>query len=152
MVIDSFESRLIAALKKFNHLLHALLAVALVIASLMVMWEFSSAVIDAIRQENLAHGFLHALGTLFIVWTLSSLISAEINYVQSGIFHLLVFVEVAITTLLRQLIVEPVQVATAGPQSNAGFNVIHYILLLAALLVAGYVHKIVSSSDTGAKT
>lgn len=146
-MIDSFEGNLISALKKFNHFLHALLAIALVIASLMVMWEFSLAVIQSVAQGNLAHGFLQSLGTLFIVWTLSSLISAEINYVQSGVFHLLVFVEVAIITLLRQLIVEPVQVATAGAQINSGFNTQHYALVLIALLIVGILHKIVSSSE-----
>jgi hypothetical protein len=45
---------------------------------------------------------LQALGTLFIVWTLSSLIAAEINYVQTGVFHVVVFIEVAMITLLRQ--------------------------------------------------
>lgn len=146
-MLDTFETKLVRALKKFNQFLHALLAIALVIASLMVMWEFSAAVIESVHQGNLAHGFLQALGTLFIVWTLSSLISAEINYVQSSVFHLVVFIEVAIITLLRQLIVEPVQVATAGGQLNEHFSILHYGLILAALLVVGILHKIVSSSD-----
>ncbi|HTH95006.1 MAG TPA: phosphate-starvation-inducible PsiE family protein [Rhodocyclaceae bacterium] len=145
-MINTFETTLVKALKKFNQFLHVLLSLALVIASLMVMWEFSIAVIHSVYQGNLAHGFLQALGTLFIVWTLSSLITAEINYVQSGVFHLIVFIEVSIITLLRQLIVEPVQVATSNGQLDS-FNITHYALVLAALLVVGILHKIVSSSD-----
>lgn len=144
-MFNSYENKLIASLKTFNHFLHALLAIALVIASLMVMWEFSVAVFESVHRGNLAHGFLQALGTLFIVWTLSSLISAEIHYVQSGVFHLLVFVEVAIITLLRQLIVEPVQVATSGGQLDANFSINHYVLVLAALLVVGILHRLVSA-------
>ena len=143
----SFEERLVWALQTFNHLLHVLLAIALVMASLMVLWEFVMAVGRAIQLDQLAHGFLQALGTLFIVWTLSSLISAEINYVQNGVFHLIVFIEVAMITLLRQLIVEPVKVATAGQNVEQVFNAWHYGLLLASLLVIGILHKLVSSSE-----
>lgn len=148
-MLTHFERGLVRALKSFNHFLHAVLALALVVASLMVMWEFTSSVVDALHQGNLAHGFLQSLGTLFIVWTLSSLIGAEINYVQSGVFHLLVFVEVAIITLLRQLIVEPVQVAAKTGGSGGEFNILHYLLVLAALLVVGVLHKIISSSEKG---
>jgi uncharacterized membrane protein (DUF373 family) len=133
-----FEDKLVATLRRFNHLLHGLLAIALVIASMMVMWEFSSAVVHAVNQGNLAHGFLQALGTLFIVWTLSSLISAEINFVQSGVFHLLVFIEVAIITLLRQLIVEPVQMAAANHDLSSSSSLVHYSLILAATTRSGY--------------
>jgi uncharacterized membrane protein (DUF373 family) len=144
---EMFEDRLVKALRAFNHFLHVLLAIALVMASLMVLWEFVMAVAHAIQMNQLAHGFLQALGTLFIVWTLSSLISAEINYVQNGVFHLVVFIEVAMITLLRQLIVEPVKVATAGQSSEQIFSAWHYGLLLASLLVIGILHKLVSSSE-----
>ncbi|NTV93764.1 MAG: hypothetical protein HGA72_11060 [Chlorobiaceae bacterium] len=142
-----FEVHLLRALHAFNHILHALLAIALVLASLMVMWEFSIAVFHSFEKNDLAHGFLQALGTLFIVWTLSSLIAAEINYVQNGVFHVVVFIEVAMITLLRQLIVEPVKIATAGQSIDLlGFNPWHYGLLLASLLVIGILHKLVTSS------
>ena len=147
VMIASFEDRLLSALRAFNHILHALLAIALVLASLMVMWEFCVAVFHALEVNNLAHGFLQALGTLFIVWTLSSLISAEINYVQTGVFHVVVFIEVAMITLLRQLIVEPVKIATAGQNIEQLFNPWHYGLLLGSLLVIGILHNLVTSSE-----
>ncbi|NTW99518.1 MAG: hypothetical protein HGB35_06255, partial [Geobacteraceae bacterium] len=78
---ELFEDRMVRALRAFNHFLHVLLAIALVMASMMVLYEFVIAVLHAIQLNQLAHGFLQALGILFIVWTLSSLISAEINYV-----------------------------------------------------------------------
>ncbi|NTU90436.1 MAG: hypothetical protein HGB29_02610 [Chlorobiaceae bacterium] len=144
---ELFEDRLVRALRGFNHFLHVLLAIALVMASMMVLWEFVMAVVHAVQKNQLSHGFLQALGTLFIVWTLSSLISAEINYVQNGVFHLVVFIEVAMITLLRQLIVEPVKVATAGQTPEQVFNAWHYGLLLASLMVIGILHKLVSSSE-----
>lgn len=146
-MIATFEDRLLGALRAFNHILHAFLALALVLASMMVVWEFSAAVVHAVEMHNLAHGFLQALGTLFIVWTLSSLISAEINYVQTGVFHVVVFIEVAMITLLRQLIAEPVRTATSGQNLEQLFNPWHYGLLLASLLVIGILHKLVTSSE-----
>jgi uncharacterized membrane protein (DUF373 family) len=146
-MITNFEDRLLSSLRNFNHILHAFLALALVLASLMVVWEFSVAVVHAVELNNLAHGFLQSLGTLFIVWTLSSLISAEIHYVQTGVFHVVVFIEVAMITLLRQLIVEPVKIATAGQNTEQLFNAWHYGLLLASLLVIGILHKLVTSSE-----
>lgn len=148
--MTSFEGRLLSYLRGFNHILHAILAVVLVLASLMVLWEFFVSVVHAFEANNLAHGFLQSLGTLFIVWTLSSLISAEINYVQTGIFHVVVFIEVAMISLLRQLIVEPVRTATAstaGQSLDQLFNPWHYSLLLASVLVIGILHKLVTSSE-----
>ena len=146
-MIASFEDRLLSTLRAFNHILHAFLAIALVLASIMVLWEFIMAVVHSFEINNLAHGFLQALGTLFIVWTLSSLISAEINYVQTGVFHVVVFIEVAMITLLRQLIVEPVRTVTAGQSLEQATNTWHYGLLLASLLVIGILHKLVTSSE-----
>lgn len=142
----NFEANLLTILKNFNHFLHAMLAFALVVASLMVMWEFTSAVLTSVFENNIAHGFLQALGSLFIVWTLSSLISAEINYVQTGVFQLTVFIEVAIITLLRQLIVEPVQAVATNGMALSEQAIMQHLLVLAALLIVGVVHKLVSSS------
>jgi len=147
----TFDEWLVRQLRAFNHVLHLLLAIALVIASSMVIWQFATEVIDALGTGHLAQGFLKSMGTLFIVWTLSALISAEINYVQTGIFYVLVFVEVAIITLLRQLIIEPVQMATASPVSQQQFNSLHYGLLLAALLIVGVLHRLVRHGQNDIK-
>ena len=142
-VKTTFDDWLVRQLRRFNHVLHLLLAVALVLASAMVIWQFATEVVEAVGTGHLARGFLHAMGTLFIVWILSALISAEINFVQTGVFNALVFVEVAMITLLRQLIIEPVQMATASPDSQLQFNPLHYGLLLAALLIVGLLHRLV---------
>ncbi len=144
----NFDDLLIHQLRSFNHVLHLLLAIALVVASFMVIWQFGTEVVDAVKTGHLAQGFLHSLGTLFIAWTLSSLISAEINYVLTGVFHLLVFVEVAMITLLRQLIIEPVQMVTVPLDSQQQFNPWHYGLLLAALLIVGVLHRLVRVTRT----
>ncbi len=138
-----FEQKLITSMKNFNQLIHVLLALALGIACVMVIWDFGLKAAEAWQAGNAANGFFHALGSLFILWTLSTLISAEMSYLQTGRIYVRVFVEVAMISVIREMIVQPVQVISNGG-SESNFNPIHYGLLLAALLVIGVVYKLVS--------
>lgn len=140
-----FEQKLIAGMKNFNQLIHVLLALALGIACVMVIWDFGLKASEAWQAGNATNGFFHALGSLFILWTLSTLISAEMNYLQTGRTHVRVFVEVAMISVIREMIVQPVQVISSGQTEN-NFNPIHYGLLLTALLIIGIVYKLVNHS------
>lgn len=139
-----FDEKLIRWMKGFNHLIHVLLALALAVACVMVIWDFGLKAIGAFQLGNAASGFFQALGSLFILWTLSTLISAEINYVQTGRVYVRVFVEVAMISVIRELIIQPVQVITSPGGNGAAFNPLHYGLLLLALLVIGVVYKLTS--------
>ncbi len=138
-----FESKLIAGMKNFNQLIHVLLALALGVACVMVIWDFGIKAMEAWQAGNAASGFFQALGSLFILWTLSTLISAEMNYLQTGRTFVRVFVEVAMISVIREMIVQPVQVISS-PGHESNFNPIHYGLLLAALLVIGIVYRLVT--------
>jgi uncharacterized membrane protein (DUF373 family) len=140
-----FEQRLINGMKNFNQLIHVLLALALGVACVMVIWDFGLKAIEAWNAGNAANGFFHALGSLFILWTLSTLISAEMSYLQTGRIYVRVFVEVAMISVIREMIVQPVQVISTPGGDVGNFNPVHYGLLLAALLVIGVVYKLVSS-------
>jgi hypothetical protein len=144
-----FELQLAKLLNRFNTLLHIALAIALVLASMMIIWQFSVDVINAIVHGHLIKGFLQSLGTLFLVWTLSSLISAEISFLQNGILHVRVFIEVIIITLLRQMLVEPVQIATIETNTPENFDPYHYGLILTAILVIGILHRLVGNTSIG---
>lgn len=143
-----FEQKLINGMKNFNQLIHVLLALALVVACVMVIWDFGLKAAEAWQAGNAANGFFHALGSLFILWTLSTLISAEMSYLQTGRIYVRVFVEVAMISVIREMIVQPVQVISSPGGGEASFNPIHYGLLLAALLVIGVVYKLVSAQQT----
>ncbi|PPD17356.1 MAG: hypothetical protein CTY27_04015 [Methylotenera sp.] len=58
------------------------------------------------------HGFLHALGTLMLLWSISALISAEIRYLLGSKLLVETFIEVVLVLFLRKLIVMPVQDAS----------------------------------------
>jgi uncharacterized membrane protein (DUF373 family) len=148
--MSRYESLLIASLKRFDRLLHLLLATALVVGCVMVVWEFLANISLTLDRQHIASGFLSSLGTLFLVWTLSSLVSAEIRYLQNGTVQVRVFIEVAMITLLRQLIVTPLHAATE-PQATATIaDYWHYGLVLLALLIAGIVHRLVGDASFSA--
>lgn len=139
-----FEQKLINSMKNFNQLIHVLLALALGVACVMVIWDFGLKAAEAWQAGNATSGFFHALGSLFILWTLSTLISAEMSYLQTGRIYVRVFVEVAMISVIREMIVQPVQVISSPGGSEANFNPLHYGLLLAALLVIGLVYRLES--------
>ncbi|MCX7193175.1 MAG: phosphate-starvation-inducible PsiE family protein [Proteobacteria bacterium] len=141
-----FEQKLITHMKNFNQFIHVLLAFALGIACVMVIWDFGARALDAWNAGNATSGFFHALGSLFILWTLSTLISAEMSYLLTGRTSVRVFVEVAMISVIREMIVQPVQVISSPGGHDASFSPLHYSLLLVALLVIGIVYKLVSSS------
>lgn len=71
-------------MNRINRSLHLVLGSALVIGSLMVLVLFISDVYFAFTHRTLAEGFLHALGSLLILWTFSELLNSEIRYLKGG--------------------------------------------------------------------
>lgn len=129
-----FETTMEAA----NRLLHVFIALALLVASLLLIWQFVSDVVITLRSGAVAQGFLQALGNLFILWVLSSLISAEVRYMRSGHFSVLVFIEAALITLLRQLIIIPVE--SSGHLENFAWT---YALITAAVIAVGVTYYLI---------
>ncbi|MGO9513837.1 MAG: phosphate-starvation-inducible PsiE family protein [Steroidobacteraceae bacterium] len=134
-----FESTMEAA----NRLLHVFIALALLIASILLMWQFVADVTQTIRSSQVARGFVQALGNVFILWVLSSLMSAEVRYVRHGHLPILVFIEAALITLLRQLIIIPVE--SAGHFESWAWT---YGLVTAAVIAVGLTYYLVRRTDS----
>lgn len=99
----------IKAMLWLNGIAHVIIGLALAISVLMFTWLFFVDVKDAANAHNLIHGFLHALGTLMLLWSVSALISAEIRYLRGHKLLVETFIEVVLVMFLRKLIVMPVQ-------------------------------------------
>lgn len=95
-----------------NGFAHVIIGLALATSVLMFTWLFFVDVKDAAYAHNLVHGFLHALGTLMLLWSISALISAEIRYLRGSKLIVETFIEVVLVLFLRKLIVMPVQDAS----------------------------------------
>ncbi|MEW6612424.1 MAG: phosphate-starvation-inducible PsiE family protein [Pseudomonadota bacterium] len=92
-----------------NGFAHLIIGLALAVTVLMFTWLFFDDVYEALRSHNLVHGFLHALGTLMVLWIVSALITSEIRYLRGGKLEVTTFIEVAMVVVLRRFIVMPVQ-------------------------------------------
>jgi len=106
----------IRAMRLLNGIAHIVIGLALAVAVLMFSWLFFEDVQKAAHAHHLVQGFLHALGTLMLLWSVSALITAEIRYLQGHSLEVETFVEVAMVVVLRKLIVLPVQDAAPSLQ------------------------------------
>lgn len=102
----------VKAMLWLNGIAHIVIGLALATAVIMFTWLFFKDVQDAAYAHNLVHGFLHALGTLMLLWSISALISAEIRYLMGSKLQVETFIEVVLVLFLRKLIVMPVQDAS----------------------------------------
>lgn len=114
--LGSINRYTIKAMLWLNGIAHIIIGLALAISVLMFTWLFLQDVKMAANTNNLIHGFLHALGTLMLLWTISALITAEIRYLQGSKLEVDTFIEVAMVVMVRKLIVLPVQDTTPSLQ------------------------------------
>ncbi|HMT14248.1 MAG TPA: phosphate-starvation-inducible PsiE family protein [Aestuariivirga sp.] len=103
------------AMTWLNGFAHVVLGLALAASVLLFTWLFISDVWTSLSHDNLAQGFLHGLGSLMLLWTVSALITAEIRYMKGHPLNVDTFVEVAIVVILRKLITMPVQSTLPPP-------------------------------------
>ncbi len=126
---------ILRAMGLINGFAHLILGLALAASVLLFTWLFVDDVLDALRHDNLAQGFLHGLGTLMLLWTVSALITAEIRYLRGHALTVDTFVEVAIVVILRKLITMPVQSTLPSPQE--------FILWVGSAVLLGIMYLIV---------
>jgi hypothetical protein len=123
------------AMAWINGLAHFVLGLALAASIILFTWLFFKDVVAGFSHENMAQGFLHGLGTLMLLWTVSALITAEMRYMKGHKLQVDTFVEVAIVVLLRKLITMPVQSTLPSPQE--------FLLWVASAVALGLMYLLV---------
>ena len=131
----------VRAMTWLNGFAHLVIGLALAIAVLMFTWLFYQDVVQAASAHNLVHGFLRALGTLMLLWSISALITAEIRYLLGSELEVEAFVEVAMIVVLRKLIVMPVEDSMPVPSDVAIWVVAALMLGILYVLVRWSPHK-----------
>ena len=134
-LMQSLNGVALRAMAWINGFAHLVLGLALAAAVLLFTWLFVDDVLTAFRHDNLAQGFLHGLGTLMLLWTVSALITAEIRYMRGKPLNVDTFVEVAIVVILRKLITMPVQSTLPSPNE--------FVLWVASAVLLGLMYLIV---------
>lgn len=135
----SVNNMAIKAMLWLNGFAHVIIGMALAVSILMFTWLFFIDVKEAAYAHNLVHGFLHALGTLMLLWAVSALISAEIRYLRGHKLLVETFIEVVLVMFLRKLIVIPVQDASPTYQEIG--------IWLGGAFVIGLVYVLVRWAD-----
>jgi len=135
-----FNNFVLDVMSWLNGLAHLVLGLALGASVLLFTWLFIQDIVTAMSADNLAQGFLHGLGTLMLLWTVSALITAEIRYMRGHKLNVDTFVEVAIVVLVRKLITMPVQSTLPSPQD--------YLLWVGSAVLLGLMYLIVRYAQT----
>lgn len=140
------DDNLPPSIRRFNHVIvlimawvngfaHLVLGLALAGAVFLFTWLFIDDIYTSFGSHNLAGGFLHGLGSLMLLWTVSALITAELRYLKGVPLTVDTFVEVAIVVILRKLITMPVQAELPKPSE--------FILWVASAVLLGVMYLIV---------
>jgi len=124
-----------------NGLAHVAITLALSVSVLMFIGLFIQDAFLSFMGKSFAHGFIHALGTLMVLWIVSSLILAEARYLQGEPAGVDIFVEVALVVILRKIIVFPVQEIMPPPMEIASWvgaalalGIVYFLVLRARAL------------------
>lgn len=87
---------------------HAVIGVALVVATAVITVHFFVEILHAIEARSLFTGFIHALAILLLLWTMLELIQTEIGFLRGQPIDVAVFIEVALVVVVREIILIPV--------------------------------------------
>lgn len=107
--LEPINKIVVNAMLWLNGLAHIAIGMALATSVIMFTWMFFIDVRNVIYNVDLMQGFLYALGTLMLLWTITALIAAEIRYLMGGRLLLETFIEVALVLFLRKIILLPEQ-------------------------------------------
>lgn len=128
------EAFMLGLMRRLNRLLHIVVGLALLVSAIIVIGLFAHDVWTVITG-SVAGGFLNALGTLLILWTLSELINAEVRYLRGENIRVAVFIEVAIAATIRKLLVV----------SAEGVDLTHSATYILTLLTLGVVYWLLNA-------
>ena len=117
--LEALNKLAVSGMLWLNGFAHIVIGLALATSVLMFTWMFFVDVRNISYNLNLVHGFLYALGTLMLLWSISALISAEIRYLMGGRLLVETFVEVALVLFLRKIILLPAQDVTPSTMDIA---------------------------------
>jgi len=107
--MKNFNLRILSLLTWTSNITHIIVSIALMTATVLVTSFLFKEIYTAIKVHTLIKGFLHALGTLLLLWTMVELINTEIKYLKGGDIDVAVFVEVALIVIVREIILLPVE-------------------------------------------
>jgi len=114
---------------------HAVISMALIAAIAVIATHFFVEIIHSIKIGSLFSGFIQALATLLLLWTLLELMQTEIGFLQGKPIDVVVFVQVALVVVVREIILLPVETAQPTFQDVGKWAITAALLGLTCLLL-----------------
>jgi uncharacterized membrane protein (DUF373 family) len=106
------ETYLISLMERFTHGLNLVLALALAIVSLEVIWLFARDVTNVFRGDNLETSVVTALGSLLIIWMMIELLGTEVEHLRGKKIPIKIFIGIVIVAFIRKVLIGSLQHAT----------------------------------------
>ena len=106
------ETFLINLMERFTHGLNLVLALALAVVSLEVIWLFARDVTNVFRGDNLETSVVTALGSLLIIWMMIELLGTEVEHLRGKKIPIKIFIGIVIVAFIRKVLIGSLQHAT----------------------------------------
>jgi len=120
---------------------HAIISVALIAAIAVIATHFFIEIFHAVRMGDLFTGFIQTLATLLLLWTILELMQTEIGFLQGKPIEVVVFVQVALVVVVREIILLPVEVDHPTLQDVGKWALTAALLGLTCLLLKYAVNR-----------
>lgn len=130
------RNALVSFSERFSQSMNLVLILALIGLTLGVVGLFAYDVRNLVTG-NLEHGIVSALGSMLLLWMIIELMNTEIAHLKGGMFHISVFIGVALVAIIRETMI-----ATLKHEKP---ETIYY--LIAAILVIGIVYWLVKRTE-----
>jgi len=139
--VSTTGQRLVNLLTAATLIGHAIISVALIAAIAVIATHFFVEIFHAIKMGDLFSGFIQALATLLLLWTILELMQTEIGFLQGKPIDVVVFVQVALVVVVREIILLPVEVDHPSLQDVGKWAVTAALLGLTCLLLKYAVNR-----------
>lgn len=124
-MINSRPWRIIVlSMHRTQRTIHLMLLLAFMTVALFMFYFFAINLISALKHPTHELGILSSFGTLLVLWTMTELIHAELMVLKGHKFGVVVLIDVAIATVIRQMLVT---------DFKAGINLIYFLVSLIVL-------------------
>jgi uncharacterized membrane protein (DUF373 family) len=131
------EDTLVSWLERFTHGLNLVLALALGVVSIAVVFLFAHDVAKLFTSDNIESAVVAALGSLLIIWMMIELLDTEVAHLKGKKIPIKLFIGVVMVAFIRKVLIASLQ--------HEKFE--EYLIKIATLLVLGVVYWLISRAD-----
>lgn len=140
MIDMPLGSKIIMLLQRMKISVHLTMLVSFFTIAVLMLGLFFKELYDVffhhVLHSSYATGFLHAFGTLLVLWTITELINSEIQVLRGHHFSVSILVDVAMAAVIRKILLSDFKID------------MDFFVSILSLMALSYVRKVISISDS----